>query len=108
MSERVLESYTVVLLRRPPDAPELPEEELDRVQSGHLEHMDGLRERGLMLAYGPFRDQADETLRGFCVMSTSIEEARELMASDPSVVAGRIVLDVFSWLIPPGLARFGA
>ena len=70
--------------------------------------MDALRERGVMLANGPFSQQADESLRGLCVMSVAVDEARSLMQQDPSVAAGRMEPDVFEWLIPPGLARFGA
>ena len=70
--------------------------------------MDGLREQGKLLAMGPFDEQSDESLRGLCVMSTSIDEARTLMGQDPSVAAGRMVADVFVWMIPPGLASFGA
>jgi len=40
-------------------------------------------------------------------MATGVDEARELMLADPSVAAGRMVPDVFAWLIPDGLARFG-
>lgn len=29
------------------------------------------------------------------------------MLGDPSVAAGRMVPEVFVWLVPPGLARFG-
>ena len=97
-----------MVLRRPADAPDLPEEELDRLQDGHLEYMDGLRAEGKMLANGPFDEQPDESLRGLCVMSCGTDEARELMLRDPSVAAGRMVPDVFVWLIPDGLARFGA
>ena len=107
MSERELESYTVVLLRRPADAPDLPEEELDRLQEGHLEYMDGLRERGLLRAFGPFSDQADASLRGLCVFATSVAEASELMKDDPTVKANRLMPDAFTWLIPPGQASFG-
>ena len=70
--------------------------------------MDGLRERGLMLANGPFNEQSDESLRGLCVMACGVDEARELVQADPSVAAGRLAPEVFTWLIPPGLARFGA
>jgi uncharacterized protein len=96
-----------VLLRRPPDAPDLPEEELDRLQEGHLAYMSGLRVEGKMLANGPFDSQSDESLRGLCVMACGVDEARELMSRDPSVAAGRMEPDVFVWLIPEGLARFG-
>jgi uncharacterized protein len=61
-----------------------------------------------MLAFGPFDQQLDESLRGLCVVSTSVDEARALMQQDPSVAAGRMVPDVFVWMIPPGLASFGA
>ena len=30
------DSFTLVLLRRPADAPDLPDEELDRIQAEHL------------------------------------------------------------------------
>jgi uncharacterized protein YciI len=69
--------------------------------------MNGLRAQGKMLANGPFREQPDESLRGLCVMATDVDEARELMSRDPSVAAGRLATDVFVWLIPLGLGRFG-
>jgi uncharacterized protein len=61
MPDRPLEEHTVVLLRRPTDAPSFTEEELDRLQERHLAHLDGLRERGVLLANGPFVEQ-DESV----------------------------------------------
>jgi hypothetical protein len=40
-------------------------------------------------------------------MACGVDQARELMLADPSVAAGRLEPDVFVWLIPEGLARFG-
>jgi uncharacterized protein len=97
-----------VLLRRPADPPDMPEEELDRLQEDHLEYMSGLRNEAKMLANGPFSEQSDESLRGLCVMAVGVDEARQLMLKDPAVAAGRMLPDVFVWLIPDGLARFGA
>jgi uncharacterized protein YciI len=51
-----LDRYTLVLLRRPSDAPDIPEAELDRLQEAHLAHLDSLREHGLLVA-GPFLEQ---------------------------------------------------
>jgi uncharacterized protein len=56
--------YTFVLLRRGPRALEFDEVELDRLQAAHLAHLDAMRERGALLAAGPFEDQDDETKRG--------------------------------------------
>jgi uncharacterized protein len=104
---RELVSYTVVLLRRSADAPDLPEEELDAIQEQHIAFLQGQRDAGSMLASGPFRDQPDESLRGLCVHAVPVEEASAIAARDPAVVAGRMAAEAFTWLMPPGLARFG-
>jgi uncharacterized protein YciI len=97
-----LERYTFVLLRRPPNAPDYTEERLDEIQQQHLGHLQELRERGVLLLSGPLGDQPDESLRGLCVLTTGVEETRELMAQDPAVLAGRLVADVMSWWTAPG------
>ena len=79
-----LERYTFVLLRRPADAPDYPDERLDELQEQHLAHLQSLRDRGVLLLAGPFRDQPDVSLRGLCLLA-SLEETRALMADDPSV-----------------------
>jgi uncharacterized protein YciI len=98
--------YTLVLLRRPSDAPDLPGAELDRLQEAHLAHLDSLREQGLLVS-GPFLDQADESLRGMCLFRGPIGEVRELMAADPSVQAGRLRPDALTWLTRKGALRLG-
>ena len=97
-----LERYTFVLLRRPADAPDYTDERLDEIQEQHLEHLAELRERGVLLLAGPFGDRPDESLRGMCVLTTGLDETRQVMARDPAVVAGRMVADVMSWWTPRG------
>ena len=97
-----LEPHTMLLLRRPADAPDLPEEELERLQEGHLAHLFVLRDRGLLAVSGPFTDQEDESLRGACLFRCSVDEAREAMNGDPSVRAGRLRAEVFTWLTAEG------
>jgi hypothetical protein len=46
--------FTLVLLRRPPDAPDLSDDELEALQAGHLAFLDAMRERGVLAAAGPF------------------------------------------------------
>jgi len=55
--------YTMVLLRRPADAPQLAEDELDTLQSQHLAYRAKLRREGLLVANGPFGEQSDVSLR---------------------------------------------
>jgi len=98
--------YTFVLLRRGPRAGEYDEAELDRLQSAHLVFLDAMRERGHLLVAGPFREQEDETLRGFCIFRTGLDETRALMQEDASVRAGRMAADVMTWLTHRGHVEF--
>jgi uncharacterized protein YciI len=97
-----LESHSFVLLRRPRDTPDLPEEELERLQQQHLAYLDSMSERGAMILAGPFEDQPDESWRGLCIYVTSLEETRALAGADPSVQAGRLAVDVFTWWTKKG------
>jgi uncharacterized protein YciI len=101
-----LESYSFVLLKRGPRASEFSDQELDRLQEQHLAHLAAMQEQGYMLLAGPFSDQADETLRGFCLYRTSVEETRRLAESDPSVQAGRMAVDVMGWWTRKGSLPF--
>ena len=103
---RELESYAFVLLRRPADAPRLSESELDALQEQHLAYLDRLAAAGKLLAAGPFSDQEDESLRGLCVFATTVDEARALVAEDPSVRAGRLEADAMTWSTPRGAVTF--
>ena len=98
--------HTVVLLVRPADAPELPEEAAARLQDAHLAHQAGLVEQGHVIAAGPLVDQDDERLRGLCVLGVDPEMARALYHNDPAVRAGRLDVQVMSWLVPEGNVRF--
>ncbi len=101
-----LDQYAFVLLRRGPRAAEFTDEELGVLQAAHLAHLDGLTARGKLVAGGPFSDQSDESLRGFCLYATSLDEARELAESDPSVRAGRMAVDVMTWWTKKGSVSF--
>lgn len=98
--------YTVVVLRRPADAPEMPEEELDELQSRHLAYRGDLKRRGLIVANGPFDEQSDESYRGMSIFACDPAEAARLSDGDPSVVAGRLVYDVMEWWVAAGSLAF--
>jgi uncharacterized protein YciI len=98
--------YTLVLLRRPIDAPELPEAELDALQSRHLAYRAKLRDDGVLIVNGPLGEQSDPSLRGLSIMSCDLEEARRLNDLDPSVQAGRLGYDVFEWWVAAGTLAF--
>ena len=76
------------------------------LQDAHLAHQAGLAERGLVLAAGPLDGQDDERLRGISIMACDRETARRLSNEDPAVQAGRLGVEVMTWMVPAGNARF--
>ncbi|WP_341720215.1 YciI family protein [Micromonospora sp. FIMYZ51] len=100
------DQHTVVLLVRPQDAPELPQEAADLLENAHLAHQAGLVEQGAVLAAGPFLDHDDQQFRGAVVLSVDPDMARELYRNDPAVRAGQLIAQVFSWMVPEGNVRF--
>jgi len=91
--------YTLVVLRRPDDAPDLPDDELDELQAGHLAYRAELRQQGLIVVNGPFDEQSDETFRGMAIFACSPDEAARLSDGDPAVAAGRLAYDVMEWWV---------
>jgi uncharacterized protein len=98
--------HTLVLLVRPPDAPELSDEEAVELQDRHLAFRADLRDRGVLVGGGPLVDQDDERLRGISIMSVDPETARRISEEDPAVQAGRLAVQVMTWMVPAGNVRF--
>jgi uncharacterized protein YciI len=101
-----VESFELVLLRRPANAPDYPEADLERIQAEHLAYHARLREAGHIVTNGPVVDQPDPSLRGLTFYRTgSLAEARRLAEADPAVRAGRLAIDVMTWYCPAGTMR---
>jgi uncharacterized protein YciI len=98
--------HTLVLLVLRPDAPELTDEEAAELQDRHLAFRADLRERGLLLGAGPLVDQDDERLRSISFWSCGPDTARRLSHEDPAVQAGRLAVEVMTWMVPAGNVRF--
>jgi hypothetical protein len=101
------DSYAVVVLRRPDDAPDLGEEELEALQQRHQRYILSLIESGEAYAGGPFTDHSDPSLRGLVLFAVPLDEARGLMAEDPAVRAGRLVAESYMWWMPAGSLELG-
>jgi uncharacterized protein YciI len=98
--------YTLVLLRRPRGAPDLPEAELDALQARHLAYRAELRRDGVLVVNGPLDEQSDPAMRGLSIFACDIAEARRLSNGDPSVQAGRLAYDVMEWWVAAGTLAF--
>ena len=98
--------YTVVVLRRPADAPEMSEEDLDALQARHLAYRADLARQGLIVVNGPFAEQGDESYRGMSIFACDPSEAARLSDGDPSVIAGRLDYDAMEWWVRAGSLGF--
>ena len=100
--------HTIMLLVRPPNAPVLDDDEADRLQDAHLAHQASLRDQGYVVAAGPLVDQTNPRLRGIVVFATDPETALRLYGDNPSVKAGRLAIEVMTWMVPVGNVRFAS
>ena len=98
--------YTIVVLRRPPDAPEMSEDERNSLQSRHLAYRAELRQQGMLVVNGPFDAQSDPSYRGMSIFACDAAEAARLADGDPSVVAGWHAYDVMEWWVSDGSLAF--
>ena len=98
--------YTLVLLRRPADAPAMSDEELDALQVRHLAYRAELRRQGVLVANGPLTEQSDVSMRGLSIFACDLAEAARLSDADPSVQAGRLTYDLMEWWAAAGTLEF--
>jgi uncharacterized protein YciI len=98
--------FTLVLLRRPANTPQMSDEELDELQARHLAYRSELRRQGILVVNGPLGEQTDAAMRGLSIFACSLEEAARLSDGDPSVQAGRLAYDLMEWWVAAGTLAF--
>ena len=91
--------HTLVLLRRPSDAPQISDAELDALQAQHLAYRAELRRQGVLVVNGPLTEQSDPAMRGLSIFACGPDEAARLSDGDPSVQAGRLTYDLMEWWV---------
>ena len=100
------DSFTLLLLHRPADAPDLTEAEADVLQDGHLANLAALHARGVLVAAGPLLVGPDHPLRGIGLFTCSVDEAAAYMAEDPAVQARWFEATFETWMCPAGAMSF--
>lgn len=99
-SVRHLRWFWLLLLKRGPVRNQ-PAATVAAIQAAHLRHLHGLRRRGQLVMYGPVIGAG--ALRGLGVFTvTTRAEAETLMADDPAVRAGRLRVEIRSFMAAPG------
>jgi len=94
--------YYIFLLRKGPTWSPESTPEIDELQKEHLTNYKRLAEMGKLVLTGPFLDSfaTNGDPRGMGVLKAdTLEEARELIATDPMVKVGRLIHEIHPWMI---------
>ena len=94
--------YYVYLLRKGLIWTEEETPELDALQAAHLANMKRLAGLGRLLINGPLLDSfaTSGELRGIGVLkASSLEEAHDLISTDPMVKAGHLAFELHAWMV---------
>lgn len=87
--------YVMALLKAGPNRA-LDAETAERLQRAHLDNIGRLADAGKIALAGPFLDNGD--LRGIYIFNVeTVEEARQLTATDPAIKAGSLVMKLRPW-----------
>lgn len=98
-----MEAFRVVLLVRPPHAPEFDKARLDEIQEGHMANIRRLHDEGKLLKAGPFEDYSGREVLGMFILHTDqLEEAKAWVSTDPAVKAGRFAPEFLRWYVLKG------
>lgn len=95
-AEPKLVTYYLGLLYKGPVRTQSADESA-KIQRAHLQHLESLYKKGILLIAGPMDDDGD--LRGIVVLNVkSVEEAQALVNEDPAVKAGRLRVELHPWM----------
>jgi uncharacterized protein YciI len=94
--------YYIYLLRKGPAWTPDATPEIEALQEAHLANMRRLGEMGKLVINGPLLDSfaTSGEIRGIGVLKTdSLEEAQDLISTDPMVKVGRLIFELHAWMV---------
>jgi uncharacterized protein YciI len=97
-----MDNYVVgILVKGPKWTPDVTPE-LEKIQEGHMANIRRMAATGKLIVAGPFSANNDRA-RGMFIFKTTLEDAQQMVAEDPAVKAGRLVLELYPWFAAKGL-----
>lgn len=91
-----MKKYVIAFLYRGDKVADYTESERAKLQESHLANINRMAEEGKLVMAGPFF--GNEELRGLYFFAVeSIEEAKALTETDPSIQAGVLKMDLKEW-----------
>jgi uncharacterized protein YciI len=99
--------YVFAYLKTGPNSSSHSPEQKKEIFAGHMANMKRLADERKLIIAGPFAKPADPTWRGLFILDTSsVEEARALVATDPGVISGEFVTECIPLRATPRLREF--
>lgn len=97
-NENGMKSYVLVILKTGPEDKNITDKATrDSLFRGHFSNMGVMAKAGKLVVAGPI-GKNDKTYRGIFILNVkTIEEARELTQTDPSIKAGIFDVELFPW-----------
>ncbi len=100
-----MKQYILVMLKTG-DNKTAGKQESNEAFRGHMENIDKLVKDGKLIVAGPL-GKNDKTYRGIFILNVpTIEEARELVLTDPAIKANLLAADLFEWYGSAALAEY--
>ena len=95
--ENGMRKYVLAILKTGPKDAEVQGEARKAIFKGHFDNMNRLAAEGKLAVAGPFADP-DKKYRGLFILAVpTVEEARALAETDPTVKAGVLVVEYVPW-----------
>jgi uncharacterized protein len=94
--------YYVFLLKKGPAWSPESTPEINALQEAHLANLKRLADMGKLVINGPLLDSfaTSGEIRGIgAFAANSMQEAQELISTDPMVKVGRLVFELHAWMI---------
>ena len=94
--------YYVFLLKKGPTWSPDSTPEINALQEAHLANLRRLAEMSKLVINGPLLDSfvTSGEIRGIGALKAgSLEEAQELISTDPMVKVGRLIFELHTWMI---------
>lgn len=87
-----MKHYVMALLKKGPNRTQ-DSTTAANIQAGHMKNIERMAKEGKLVVAGPFEDDWD--VRGIYIFNVStVEEAQKLTATDPAIIAGRLVMEL--------------
>jgi uncharacterized protein YciI len=94
--------YYIFLLKKGPTWSPDSTPEIEELQEAHLANLKHLADMGKLVINGPLLDSfatSGETRGIGALKANSMQEAEELISTDPMVRVGRLVFELHAWMV---------